>query len=427
MERPDVTVTREERMILRELAKRQAEIAALPEMVERRNWWYDLNDGKTGRPLVTMEFHGLARDVYPPPACENEFAKTLEWQMSQLIFKHEHYRDDRVIPGSIMINVQNRFTPFGYKFDSYHADSAGGAETLGYMYTHPVNDLEADFGVFAPSTYYVDVEFVKSNYLKACAEEILGDILPVRLQSPAFNFGPAGDLIRMMSMETMFCSIMDYPNLFHKVMRRITDDCHAYMDAIEAADALLPNNDESNVPMDTYGYTHDLPGIDASAGGRPIKFCDTWGYGNSQETVGMSVAMFDEFFFSYVEEIFNRFGLISYGCCEPVHTLWDRCLSRLKNIRKVSISAWCNEEMMGEALRGKKVVYQRKPFPNLIAVDSVFDEAAFLKHMERTCRAARGCPLEVTFRDVTSVRGEPRRLTRAVELTREAFDKYWQG
>ena len=53
-----------------------------------------------------------------------------------------------------------------------------------------------------------------------------------------------------------------------------------------------------------------------------------------------------------------------------------------------------------------------------------FDEAAFLQAMERSVKAARGCPLEVTFRDIYSVNGQPRRLARAVQLTREAFARF---
>jgi len=422
----DINITQKERSLLRELAKRQAEIAALPVMAEREKLWYDLNDAKPGaRPLVTMEFHGLARDVYPPPACENAFARAIESQMAMQIFKHDFYRDDRVIPPFIMVAIQNGITPFDYTADSDRVYEADGSAGLGYMYKHAVHDLESDAGVFKPSTFTVDAGLVKTNRLKAACEEILGDILPVRIEFPAFLYCPANVFIRMMSMETMFCSIPDYPELFHKLMRRLTDDYHAFIDAIEAGGAVIPNNDASHVPMDTYGYTRDLPG--AGELDRPVRLSDVWGYSNFQETVGMSVPMFDEFFFTYTKEILDRCGLVSYGCCEPVHALWDQCLSRMKNLRKVSVSAWCDEDALGDMIRGRKIVFQRKPFPNLISVDSVFDEGAFLEHMKHTINAARGCPLEVTFRDVTSVRGEPQRLTRAVELTREAFARWWQG
>jgi len=128
-----------------------------------------------------------------------------------------------------------------------------------------------------------------------------------------------------------------------------------------------------------------------------------------------------------MEEIANRCGLLSYGCCEPVHSLWEKCLSRLKTLRKLSVSEWADEDYIGEAIRGTNIVFHRKPFPNFIGVDKVFDETAFLKHMEHTVKAARGCPLEVTFRDVYSVQGEPQRLPKAVDIVREAFSRWWQG
>ena len=136
--------------------------------------------------------------------------------------------------------------------------------------------------------------------------------------------------------------------------------------------------------------------------------------------------MFDEFFFVYMEKISNRFGLLSYGCCEPVDVRWEKCLSRLKNLRKLSISPWCNEEYIAEKIRGKKIVYHRKPSPNFISVDAVFNEKAFTEHIAKSVKAARGCPLEITFREELTVRGEPERLTRAVEITREQIARHYR-
>ena len=412
-------ITQKEKQYLRELAKRQAEIAALPVMDERRALWYDLNDGKSEHPLVTMEFHGVESDIYPPLACETPLARGMEHQMARQIFKHENYCDDRVIPGCFMVKIPNWFRAFGYTPKSVHT---GG---MAYRFEYALDDLEAGLDIFGTSEYGTDAGLLRANAQKAQIEDIIGDILPVRLEFPGPSFCPGLILVQMMGLETMCLSIFDYPDLFHSVMRRLTDDFHAYLDAMEAAGAVIPNNDESHVAMDTYCYTHDLPGADELH--RPAKISDVWGYSNSQETVSMSPAMFDEFFFTYIKEIADRFGLYSYGCCEPVHSLWEPCLSRMKSLRKLSISPWSDEEYMGEALRGRGIVYHRKPFSNFFSVDPVFDEAAFLEHLGKTVRAARGCPLEVTFRDICSVRGEPQRLGRAVELTREAFARWWQG
>ncbi|MCL2508834.1 MAG: hypothetical protein FWF05_06630 [Oscillospiraceae bacterium] len=414
-----MSITQQERKTLRELAKRQAEIAALPVMGLRRALWHDLNGGKTEHPLIAMEFHGVESDVYPPLTCETPFVRGIERQLRHQIFKHENYWDDRVIPASFSVRIPNWFKPFGYEPKCVHAPG------MAHSFEHAVHDLLDDFGVFKASEFGVDEGLRQANEQRSQVENIIGDILPVRLEFPAPSFCVSYPLVQMMGMETMFVSILDYPELFHQVMRRFTGDYLAFFDAIEAGGAAVPNNDQSYVGQDSYGYTHDLPGADGLD--RPVKMSDLWGYGNSQETINISPSMFDEFFFTYIKEVADRFGLFAYGCCEPVHDLWEPCLSRLKNLRKLSVSPWCDEEFTGEALRGKKIVYHRKPFTNFFSVDPVFDEEAFLAHMEKTVKAARGCPLEITFRDICSVRGEPWRLTRAVELTREAFMRWWQG
>jgi len=414
-----------DRHTIRELAKRQAEIAALPVMLERKKRWYGINDGKTEYPLVTMEFHGREDEVYPPLVCENPRIRDIERQLRHRIFAHEHYRDDRVIPACIHLHIPNSVTPFGWRAPTTTTRYADGSASIGYMYVHLIHDLEEDWEKIGNTEFCVDSFLSGAKASQNETEDILGDILPVKLVFPSFYFSPANILCAMMGMETMFCSIMDYPELFHRTMRRLTDDFHAYIDALEEGGAILPNNDSSLVNQDSYGYTNDLPSADEIH--RSVRLTDVWGHSNFQETVGMSVPMFSEFFFCYMKEITDRCGLLSYGCCEPVHTLWEPCLSKLHNLRKLSVSPWSDEEALGEMLRGTKIVYHRKPFPNHISVSDVFDENAFYAHMAKTVKAARGCPLEVTFRDICSVRGEPQRLGRAVELTRKAFADHWQG
>ena len=124
---------------------------------------------------------------------------------------------------------------------------------------------------------------------------------------------------------------------------------------------------------------------------------------DSQETVGISPDMFEEFIFPCYQKIASQFGLLSYGCCEPVHPIWERCLSKLPNLRKISISPWCDEEYMGEQLRGSHVIYHRKPSPNFLGVDEILDEDAFRAHIRRSLTAAAGCEMEITQRDVYTI------------------------
>ncbi|MDL2293330.1 hypothetical protein LJC60_01715 [Ruminococcaceae bacterium OttesenSCG-928-D13] len=81
--------------------------------------------------------------------------------------------------------------------------------------------------------------------------------------------------------------------------------------------------------------------------------------------------MYAEFVFPYYERIAQVYGRLSYGCCEPVDPVWDM-VSRLPNLRKISISPWCNEEKMGEALRGSSIIYHRKPSPTSLGWQAIW-------------------------------------------------------
>ena len=122
----------------------------------------------------------------------------------------------------------------------------------------------------------------------------------------------------------------------------------------------------------------------------------------------------------------ERFGLVSYVCCEPVHAIWEPCLSKVKNLAKVSISPWCDEHYMGERLAGRDIVYLRKPTPNLLGVGSTLDEDEVRRHFSATARAARGCCLEIAQRDVYELHNTPDKVRRYVELIRQTLERDWQ-
>lgn len=99
--------------------------------------------------------------------------------------------------------------------------------------------------------------------------------------------------------------------------------------------------------------------------------------------------------------------------------LFWHLLSRFTNLRRISISPWCDEQMMGQALRGKRIVYHRKPSPNFLGVGDKLDEEGLRAHIRQTVDCARGCTLEFTQRDVYTVHGSTQKVARYVEILRE--------
>ena len=159
---------------------------------------------------------------------------------------------------------------------------------------------------------------------------------------------------------------------------------------------------------------------------RPFTTKDVWGFMDSQETVGISPEMYEEFIFPCYKKISEQYGMLSYGCCEPVDPIWDNCISKLENLRKVSISPWCQEEIMGERLRGSKVIFHRKPSPNYLGVGDKLDEEGFRAHIRKSILAARGCEMEITQRDVYTINHDIDKAHRYVQIIREEIEKNWR-
>ena len=135
-----------------------------------------------------------------------------------------------------------------------------------------------------------------------------------------------------------------------------------------------------------------------------------------------NATMFHEMIFPAYKKIAALFGRLAYGCCEPVHSFWEKSLSTLDNLYRISISPWCDEEFMGERLRGTGITFLRKPPATILGMDTpVLDEEATLNCFRKTAKAARGCKLEIAQRDVYMVGNSPEKVRRFVELARQGL------
>jgi len=225
-------------------------------------------------------------------------------------------------------------------------------------------------------------------------------------------------VLRLMGMENMYVAMHEYPDEFKQMMQMLTDDYLRFFRMLEEGGHLLPTVGFENVNQNSFAFTEELPAD------IPLKTTGIWGYLNSQESVGISPDMYAEFVFPYYSEIARQFGLLSYGCCEATDPVWDS-VRTLKNLRKLSIPVWSNEEYMGEQLRGSKVIYQRKPSAYTIGVDKVLNESFIREHITKTLRAAHGCALEITQMEVYTVHNDATKVKRYVQIIRECIENEW--
>jgi len=132
--------------------------------------------------------------------------------------------------------------------------------------------------------------------------------------------------------------------------------------------------------------------------------------------------MFAEFIFPYQLSLMEKFGLVCYGCCEPVEKRLVY-LKRIPRLRRVSVSAWADEDIAAQEL-GNRYIYSRKPNPAQICVS--FDEQEIRQGLRHTLEVARGGVLEFNMKDTHTLQHQPWRIRRWVEIAREEIEKHWK-
>ena len=145
-----------------------------------------------------------------------------------------------------------------------------------------------------------------------------------------------------------------------------------------------------------------------------------WGFTESQETVNVSPAMYEEFIFPHEKPIMDRFGLTCYGCCEPLHSRWH-VVRRHHNLRRVSCSPWVDVEKIAGYLEDK-YVFSLKPSPTPIATPEI-DEAAIRKSLREILDKARGCVVEIIMKDNHTLGGRPENAVRWCRIAKEEAEK----
>jgi len=146
-------------------------------------------------------------------------------------------------------------------------------------------------------------------------------------------------------------------------------------------------------------------------------------FGLAQMFSTVSPAMFEEYEINYMKPIFERFGLVYYGCCDPLDLKMNE-VRKIKNLRKVSMSPWVNRERGAEGI-GKDFVYSYKPNPAHLAFEK-FDEDLIKKELTEVINICRknGCPLEIILKDLSTVNHEPQRLWKWADIAMDIVNHY---
>ncbi len=410
---PDAVADAADTEVLRRLAARVAELAALPSMEEKRRAWKRHNGLQHGRPLIYCDPENGWNELIPPAdlACAGSLARSWEMRLRKEIWYGERMGDDK--PVEPFFDVAHVTAPDDWGVEeTYHKTDAAGS----YVWDSPIRDYAADLGRLHSPRIIIDEETTAACL--ALAHRLFDGLLTVRLKTSWWwSLGVTYPAVRFRGLSTLLYDLVDHPDELKELLARIS---RGYLDKLawlEERGLLCANSDGTYVGSGGFGYTDELPALPS---GTRVSPGQMWGFTESQETVSVSPEMYEEFIFPFEKPIMERFGLTCYGCCEPLHTRWH-VVRRHHGLRRVSCSPWADVEKMAGFL-GDRYIYSMKPNPAAIATPRI-DEDAIRAGLRRDLAITRGCIVEIIMKDNHTVGGNPDNPGRWCRIAREEAER----
>ncbi len=405
-------MTQLDKAVLRELGARYMEYASLPIQNEKINLWKALNRGQMKRPMVVIDqlpWSELNTNGELDCVVTDEYFRNIEASLRMQIYKWRHFPVDMVLDPYIAI--PRAITNTGYGINAEVDRVFSENNDVAAQHFHNLINNEEDVAKIKDMQITHD-EKKSEEYMQA-AKEIFDGIADVKFSGMQFHLGVWDYLTMLMGVENIYIALIDEPELMHQCMRRITDSVLA---GIKQANDLRIHDDIANACHCSYIFTDELL-PEAGKGKGPVSE-NCWSMGLAQLFTSVSPQVTEEFELPYITEMAKHFGMIYYGCCDRLDDRMD-VVKRIPNLKKLSCSPWSNKRRFAEQL-GREIVMSAKPNPAYLA-EGTMDEAEIRRDLQETVDIARAenVNLELILKDISSVRHDPKRLTRWAEIAME--------
>lgn len=403
-----------DRSLLRELAKRLAEVAADPVQSEKSELWRRLNRLEPVRPLVLLQngtWHETAGEI--PLVCEDDFARGQEWALRTQLYHWDHMRDDHVYTAKVFSPIHVSDTGMGISPKDTRPDHVFGAR----QFISVIED-GADPAMVPLPTVTVDRERTERTHQRL--SELYDGVLEVERRGVAGHwFAIMDQFIQWRTIDGAYIDMIDRPEWVHAWMERLTQWHLTRLEQYESLGVLSLNNANNGVGPGGLGFTDELPQGDFD--GTHVRAIDQWGHATTQIFSEVSPAMHDEFALSYEKRFLERFGLASYGCCEPLDGKLD-IITTIPNLRRISMSPWVDPARGAEGI-GTDYIFSYKPNPAIIGMQE-WDGDLARNQLRDVLGKTRGCTVEVIMKDLHTCRNQPWRMWKWVEMAMEVATEF---
>ena len=410
-------MNKKDKEIIRNLAGRTAEIAALPIQEEKRSMWRKLNGLKPERPMVMIDqvcWNEMNVDDELTLLCEDSTLRQWEQTLRRQLYQWKRFPVDSVVEDFFRIpkaigghSMEHGPMDMGVNVEQHTLSTNETSSIVSHQYINQFEDIDDLKKIKMPVIWHDKAE---TNRLENLAGEVFDGLLKVRMDGWDPYISVWDVIATWMSVEDALYALIDQPEMMLALTRKMVSAYMTGLDQLEEQGLLCA---PQSLIHCTGAWIDELPEYNESGQWATKQI---WMFGLAQMLATVSPAMFDAYEIEINMPLFERFGLVYYGCCDPLDRKMDQ-VRRIPNLRKVSISPWASTILSAEAI-GRDFVFSAKPNPTYLAN---FDEGAIRSEIKETIKVceANHCPLELILKDISTVGNEPERLWRWAQIVME--------
>lgn len=412
-----MTFSTADRNILRELAKRVAEIAAKPEILARKSRWSAHNSLRSNYPMILVYPEGSWRELIPETTqqCTGKLARTIERNLLMRIYTAEHFASDNSVEDDYPVSKSIVRTGWGLEPRRIQSPEKNGAWHFDPVIKEP-SDLKR---LRCP-----EISYDESTSLQKLTthQELFGDILNVSLTGmKSISYHLMAEYTALRGLEEVMTDMYSEPEMLHDAMAFFTESHRRILKAYGELGLLEFNNDGSYHNSGGNGFTGELPLPDADPA--HVRPCDMWGSAEAQELALVSPEHHEEFSLKYERQLLAPFGLTGYGCCEDLSRKLKHVLA-LPNIRRISISPFADVSICAPQL-GNRYIFSWKPQPAHLVGE--FNSAAIREYISHAVAVTRenNCILEIILKDTHTCQNHPERFDEWTRIARSVVEEQY--
>ena len=402
--------------VLRELAAKYAEVAALPVQNEKRRLWLKLNTINMERPLVLIDqIPWNEMDVDGSLICQvqDPYWRGVETEMRQTLYKWQHMPADMVV--NPYLCLPRPFHNSGWGISAQAENYIILEQDATSSSTEFVNQIEEPEDLEKIQMPKITLDVAREAEIIQQAHELFDGIIEFRMTGEKMmHLGIWDSIAQWMGVTNCYIELMDRPEMIHAMMEKLTQ---GLISTIHQMNELELFDIYSNTCHCSQTFLPDMP----KEGDRALSG-NAWAFGLAQLFTSVSPEITKEFEVDYMKRVFPYFGAIYYGCCDRLDDRMDY-IRQLPKIRKLSCSPWSVREAFAEKMP-EYCVMSNKPNPAFLASGKL-NEDIVREDIRRTIAAAKNYnrSLELIQKDISTVNHNPACLWRWQEIAMEEIQR----